>query len=94
MAGPPSAGAGLGGVGAGGLAGRSGVGEGTIAQPAITPRIAAPIHRDNKRMWVILLEAAGAGLLLVFIVWWTMFHGRSNGERREHDGESTDEPRQ
>jgi len=24
-------------------------------------------------MWVILLEAALAGALLVFIVWWTMF---------------------
>jgi len=32
-------------------------------------------------MWVILLEALGAGLLLVFIVWWTMFQGRAGGER-------------
>ena len=32
-------------------------------------------------MWVILLEALGAVLLLVLIVWWTMFHGRRNGER-------------
>ncbi|MEO8312997.1 MAG: hypothetical protein ABI520_17640 [Caldimonas sp.] len=32
-------------------------------------------------MWVILLEAIGAGLLLVLIVWWTMFSGRRRGER-------------
>jgi len=36
-------------------------------------------------MWVILLEALGAGALLVFIVWWTMFSGRRRGERRSHD---------
>jgi hypothetical protein len=36
-------------------------------------------------MWVILLEALGAGALLVFIVWWTMFSGRRRGERRGDD---------
>jgi hypothetical protein len=36
-------------------------------------------------MWLILLEAAGAGLILVLIVWWTMFSGRSRGERRSDD---------
>jgi hypothetical protein len=34
-------------------------------------------------MWLLLLEALGALLLLVLIVWWTMFSGRSRGERRE-----------
>ncbi len=34
-------------------------------------------------MWVLFLEALGALLLLVLIVWWTMFHGRKNGERDE-----------
>jgi len=34
-------------------------------------------------MWVILLEAFGAMLLLVLIVWWTMFHGRKRGERSD-----------
>jgi hypothetical protein len=38
-------------------------------------------------MWLILLEALGAGLLLVFIVWWTMFAGRAKGERRHNAGE-------
>jgi len=33
-------------------------------------------------MWVILLEALGALVLLVAIVWWTMFAGRKRGERR------------
>lgn len=28
-------------------------------------------------MWSLLLEAAGAMGLLVFIVWWTMFSGRN-----------------
>jgi hypothetical protein len=32
-------------------------------------------------MWLILLEALGALVLLVFIVWWTMFSGRRKGER-------------
>ena len=32
-------------------------------------------------MWVILLEALGALVLLLLIVWWTMFHGRRRGER-------------
>ena len=31
-------------------------------------------------MVLILLEALGALLALVLIVWWTMFSGRSNGE--------------
>lgn len=34
---------------------------------------------------MILLEALGALALLLFIVWWTMFSGRKNGERREDD---------
>ncbi len=32
-------------------------------------------------MWIIVLEALGAGVLLVLIVWWTMFSGRKRGER-------------
>lgn len=31
-------------------------------------------------MLLILLESLGAGLLLALIVWWTMFHGRKDGE--------------
>lgn len=35
-------------------------------------------------MGVILLEALGAGLLFVLIVWWTMFSGRKKGELPGH----------
>ena len=31
-------------------------------------------------MALIVLEAMGALLVLVFIVWWTMFSGRNKGE--------------
>lgn len=31
-------------------------------------------------MGLILLEALGALLILVLIVWWTMFSGRKGGE--------------
>lgn len=31
-------------------------------------------------MALILLEALAALVILVFIVWWTMFSGRKNGE--------------
>lgn len=31
-------------------------------------------------MIVLLLEALGAMVLLIFIVWWTMFSGRKKGE--------------
>jgi hypothetical protein len=36
-------------------------------------------------MWVILLEALGALVLLLVIVWWTMFAGRRKGERIDDD---------
>lgn len=53
-------------------------------------------------MTLILLEALGALVLLVLIVWWTMFSGRKNGEppsQHEHAGTppndtpKADEPR-
>jgi hypothetical protein len=34
-------------------------------------------------MWLLLLEALGALLILVLIVWWTMFSGRHRGERTD-----------
>lgn len=33
-----------------------------------------------KAMTLLLLEALGALVILVGIVWWTMFSGRPNGE--------------
>jgi hypothetical protein len=42
-------------------------------------------------MTLIILEALGAGLLLVGIVWWTMFSGRRGGERiKDHQDEADD----
>ncbi len=37
-------------------------------------------------MEIILLEALAALLLLLFIVWWTMFSGRSKGELPQDSG--------
>jgi hypothetical protein len=45
--------------------------------------------RYARRMWLLLLEALGALLIFVFIVWWTMFSGRRGGER--HDDEKIDQ---
>ena len=43
-------------------------------------------------MTLLLLEALGALLILIFIVWWTMFSGRKNGElKTEVKDESKDE---
>jgi len=33
-------------------------------------------------MWLMLLEALSALMILVFIVWWTMFSGRPPEEPR------------
>src|SRR5206468_6030382 len=47
---------------------------GGAAQPASIPRMSAR-GRTRDMLW-ILLEAFAALLLLVLIVWWTMFSGR------------------
>ena len=38
-------------------------------------------------MLLLLLEALGAGLIFLAIIWWTMFSGRKNGELPEADSE-------
>ena len=38
------------------------------------------LSKPYNCMLLILLESLGAGLLLALIVWWTMFHGRKDGE--------------
>jgi hypothetical protein len=38
-------------------------------------------------MTLLLLEALGALLILVFIIWWTMFSGRKNGELKDRSSE-------
>ena len=71
--------------------GRSGGASGATAQETSVPRMAAEPaarsmrdsagRRNRYDMWVILLEALGALLIFVFIIWWTMFSGRRGGER-------------
>ena len=41
-------------------------------------------------MSLLLLEALGALVLLVFIVWWTMFSGRKNGELKDMADDNPD----
>jgi hypothetical protein len=41
------------------------------------------VTREKTVMALLLLEALGALLILVFIVWWTMFSGRKNGELKD-----------
>ena len=46
-----------------------------------------PTQEDT--MLLLMLEALGALLVLVFIVWWTMFSGRRHGEARSKNGAET-----
>mgnify|MGYP006319061027 FL=1 len=52
-------------------------GTGRVAHPASHSKANAKLQWRNQclypTMWLILLEAALALALLVFIVWWTMF---------------------
>lgn len=43
-------------------------------------------------MVLLLLEALGALVLLVFIVWWTMFSGRKNGELKNDSQDKQADP--
>ena len=43
-------------------------------------------------MALLLLEALGALLLLVFIVWWTMFSGRQKGELKDESERVAPDP--
>ena len=58
---------------------------GAVEHAASVPTIRAVATRRRNAgnsMGLILLEALGALVLLVGIVWWTMFSGRSRGELR------------
>jgi len=78
--------------GGGGLAQEASKAAMAIIVPSRTERMhrmerflrAAPINGiQGNVMALLLLEALGALLLLVFIVWWTMFSGRKNGELKD-----------
>jgi hypothetical protein len=74
----------------GGATGVSGA-RGLTEQPAIVATIASPdSHWSLFFMGLILLEALLAGLVLILIVWWTMFSGRKKGELHDEDGPADD----
>ena len=54
---------------------------GALPQAASIPTIkAAHHHRKDCTMALLLMEAIGAGLLFIGIIWWTMFSGRPDGD--------------
>lgn len=42
-------------------------------------------------MLLLIVEALAALLILVFIVWWTMFSGRPNGEISQPEDEKNED---
>ena len=61
--------------------------DGKRRRPAGAPAL------EGDAMTLLLLEALGALVLLVFIVWWTMFSGRQNGELKRDAAPDPDEQR-
>jgi nitrogen fixation-related uncharacterized protein len=58
---------------------------GGLEQATKLPTISAhAVCHRSCLMLLILLEALAAGCILVLIVWWTMFSGRSEAEK-EHE---------
>ena len=49
----------------------------------------AVVQREKVLMWLFVVEALAALLILVLIVWWTMFSGRRSGELSD-DGKNKD----
>jgi hypothetical protein len=43
-------------------------------------------------MLLLFIEALGAGLLFIGIIWWTMFSGRPGGDPPASAEESKDKP--
>jgi hypothetical protein len=72
---------------AGAGAAADGAGTGVVAQEASKHAKAIMatlcVTREKTVMALLLLEALGALLILIFIVWWTMFSGRKNGELKD-----------
>jgi hypothetical protein len=70
------------------------VGAGRVAQAASVPTISAVItrRRSVNFMGLILLEALLALVVLVAIVWWTMFSGRRGGELKAPESEEGKDP--
>ncbi len=60
---------------------------GALPQATKLPTIRYVPSRHTPTMTLLLLEALGAGLIFVGIIWWTMFAGRKNGEIQDPDDE-------
>jgi hypothetical protein len=66
---------------------------GTLAQATMSiPTIASPSHRKITPMLLLMLEALLALVVLVLIVWWTMFSGRPKGELPRTEDPAAKEP--
>jgi hypothetical protein len=89
---------------AGGLLGAGLLGAGgALEQPATTAKTKAAIMPTPRRagraadlmrdlfMLVLMLEAFAVLLLFVFMIWWTMFSGRKNGELQDDAPDSKDQ---
>ena len=51
-----------------------------LPQALSMPTLSSTLHHPHHPlMTLLLLEALGAGLLLIGIIWWTMFAGRPDG---------------
>jgi hypothetical protein len=55
-------------------------------------RVKSSTAFQEQIMALLLLEALGALLLLVFIVWWTMFSGRQKGELKDESARAAPDP--
>jgi hypothetical protein len=55
------------------------------ANKAQPPKVKAKAPTMVRTMWLFILEALLALLILIFIVWWTMFSGRKRGEVTSKD---------
>lgn len=49
---------------------------------------------NTQDMGLIVLEAALALAVLIFVIWWTMFSGRRGGEWHDDAADQEDEPGQ
>ena len=66
---------------------------GALPQAASVPTIITTLHHDKAiAMTLLLLEALGAGLLFIGIIWWTMFSGRPDGDPPSTTEQDKDKP--
>lgn len=64
---------------------------GPVRRMPVSERFITP-NKETQAMWLIVLEAAGALALFVFLIWWTMFSGRRQGELHGNEPHAAPEP--